>query len=347
MTMRRLIYPYAVAVLALAPSMTTATTCDEALAGLRNAFGGDSAAGLLSAVDVVKSSGCTQTTERVAMGQASAVLAKFAQAQVASNDLIGAENTLAQAPALHWAVQAIRGDIAAKRGEREEAAQMYNAALDTITDPALTTPDKRLLPVADRIARLAQENTMLSGSLSSSVTRGGQASGVLKSAMRGIQIEKVGSLPKAAEQVHKDAAAQSSPDLYAGASKETYAVADAVATSVGAVYLPIRFAFGSDQIDSAGAHEAETVANFLLSNRVHRLTVVGHTDEVGSDAFNLDLSLRRAKTVKHFLQTKGVHAEIHVEGKGESEPPDLVDYSIYSDEERRKISRRVELVLHE
>ncbi|MFT4708066.1 MAG: outer membrane protein OmpA-like peptidoglycan-associated protein [Ascidiaceihabitans sp.] len=344
LTMKRIAYPFAAAALALAPTVTAAATCDEALAGLRSAFGGQSTSALLNAVDAVKSSGCTQATERVAMGQASAILAKFAQAQVAADDLAGAEETLTHAPALHWAVQAIRGDIAAKRGDREEAAQMYSAALDTITDPALTPPDKRLLPVADRIARLAQENIMLSGSLSSTVTRGGQASGVLKSAMRGIQIEKAGAAPKVTPTVDP---AYPSTDLYAGAAKETYTVADAVATSVGAVYLPIRFAFGSDQIDAAGAREAETVANFLLSNKVYRLTVVGHTDEVGSDAFNLDLSLRRAKTVKHFLQTKGVHAEIHIDGKGEREPPNLVDYSVYSEEERRKIARRVELLLHE
>lgn len=342
--MKRLTYPLFVAAFAFAPTVTAAATCDEALAGLRSAFKGHSTLALLNAVEVVKSSGCTPSTERVAMGQASAVLAKSAQAQVAADDLAGAEETLTHAPALHWAVQAIRGDIAAKRGDRKEAAQMYSAALDTITDPALTPPDKRLLPVADRIARLAQENIMLSGSLSSTVTRGGQASGVLKSAMRGIQIEKAGATPAVTATVDP---AYPSTDLYAGAAEETYAVADAVATSVGAVYLPIRFDFGSDQIDAAGAREAETVANFLLSNKVYRLTVVGHTDEVGSDAFNLDLSLRRAKTVKHFLLAKGVHAEIHVDGKGESEPPNLVDYSVYSEEERRKISRRVELLLHE
>ncbi|CAG0910934.1 unnamed protein product, partial [Cyprideis torosa] len=117
--------------------------------------------------------------------------------------------------------------------------------------------------------------------------------------------------------------------------------------SVGAVYLPIRFAFGSADLDTAGIREAETVANFLLSNKVHQLTVVGHTDEVGSEAFNLDLSLRRAQTVKHFLIAKGVTAQIHVDGKGESEPPKLVDYSIYSEEERRAIARRVELAKHQ
>lgn len=342
--MTRLFQSVSLSALLMAPTLGVAATCDEALAALRAEFAGNNKSALLAASDAVRGAGCNLATERAAMGQTSAVLAQRAQALVAVDDLAGAEAMLTGAPALHWAVQAVRGDIAAKRGNRDEAAQMYNAALDTITDPALTPPDARLVPVAERITRLAQENMMLSGSLSSTVTRGGAASGVLKSAMRGIAIEAVGTKDEpttATNQVPYIPPA----DLYAGAPKETYAVADAAAKSVGAVYLPIRFAFGSADLDTAGIREAETVANFLLSNKVHQLTVVGHTDEVGSEAFNLDLSLRRAQTVKHFLIAKGVTAQIHVDGKGESEPPKLVDYSIYSEEERRAIARRVELVL--
>ncbi len=331
------------AALALALFATTAAAspCDEKLAALKGQLNAEALSDLLTAAAGVQAAGCNPTTERAAMAQVSAVLAGRAQKQVASGDLTQAEQTLANAPALHWAVQAVRGDIAAKRGSREEAAKMYGAALDTITDPALTPPNARLIPVADRISRLAQENMMLSGSMSSTVTRGGQASGVLKSAMRGIKIEKAGTAPTA------NAPAAVQADLYGNAPKEAYAVADAVAASASTVFLPIKFAFGSDQIDDAGIREAQTLANFLLSNNVYRLTVVGHTDEIGSDASNLDLSVRRARTVKHFLEAKGVRAFIGVEGKGESEPPKLVDYSAYSDEERRKIARRVELVLHE
>ena len=342
----------AVVALALIPSGTFAATCEDALSTLKTTFSGQSTPALLTAVNVLKTAGCNPATERAAMRQASAVLAQRAQARLAADDIAGAEFALANAPALHWAVQAIRGDIAAKKGDRGEAAQMYNAALDTITDPALTPPDARLVPVADRIARLAQENTMLSGNLSASLTRGGQATGVLKSAMRGIVIEKAGTLTNSTDQSQtengKEPAYNAPKDQYAdGAGKESYVVADKVAASVGGIYLPIRFRSGSSELDVAGIHEAETVANFLLINKIHRLTVVGHTDEVGSEAFNLDLSIQRAQTVKHFFQAEGVHATIHILGKGESEPPKLVDYTIYSEEERRRIARRVELVLQE
>ena len=346
----------AVAALVLSPSLVGAANCDESLAQLRTELNGQSTDALLDVVNILRGAGCSQATERAAMGQASAVLAQRAQQLIAADDLDGADAMLANAPALHWAVQAVRGDIAAKRGQREEAAQMYSAALDTITDPALTASDVRLVPAAERIARLAQENIMLSGSLSSTITRGGAASGVLKSVMRGIQIEAVGTEPalNATTETYVapkvDATYAEVPavdDPYVGAGKEVYVVADAVATSVKAVYLPIKFAFGSADFDYAGVREAQTVANFLLSNKVQRLSVVGHTDEVGSDAFNLRLSLQRAETVRHFLIGQGVHAQIYVDGKGESQPPQYVDQSIYSDEERRAIARRVELVLHD
>jgi outer membrane protein OmpA-like peptidoglycan-associated protein len=345
----------AVAALVLSPSFVGAANCDESLAQLRAELDGQSTGALLDVVNILRGAGCSQATERAAMGQASAVLAQRAQQLIAVDDLDGADAMLANAPALHWAVQAVRGDIAAERGQREEAAQMYSAALDTITDPTLTASDVRLVPVAERIALLAQENLMLSGSLSSAITRGGAASGVLKSAMRGIQIESLDSQSEPTANTETYVAPNEAgsyvdvPSInpYGEADKEVYAVADAVAKSVKAVYLPIKFAFGSADFDAAGVREAQTVANFLLSNKIKRLSVVGHTDEIGSNAYNIHLSLQRAQTVKHFLIGQGVHAQIYVDGKGESQPPQYVDQSIYSDEERRAIARRVELVLHE
>ena len=51
------------------------------------------------------------------------------------------------------------------------------------------------------------------------------------------------------------------------------------------------------------------------------MVTVGHTDSVGSDAYNQKLSLRRAEAVKSYLVSKGVAASrVFVEGKGESQP---------------------------
>jgi OOP family OmpA-OmpF porin len=48
---------------------------------------------------------------------------------------------------------------------------------------------------------------------------------------------------------------------------------------------------------------------------------VGHTDSIGSDAYNQKLSQRRAEAVKAYLVSKGVPANrVYTEGKGEKQP---------------------------
>lgn len=48
---------------------------------------------------------------------------------------------------------------------------------------------------------------------------------------------------------------------------------------------------------------------------------IGHADRIGSDAYNMKLSLRRADSVKAYLVGKGVPANrVYTEGKGETQP---------------------------
>ena len=48
---------------------------------------------------------------------------------------------------------------------------------------------------------------------------------------------------------------------------------------------------------------------------------VGHADRIGSDAYNMKLSVRRADSVKAYLASKGIAASrIYSEGKGERQP---------------------------
>jgi OOP family OmpA-OmpF porin len=49
--------------------------------------------------------------------------------------------------------------------------------------------------------------------------------------------------------------------------------------------------------------------------------VVGHTDAVGTDAYNDKLSVRRAQAVRDYLVSKGVDAGlIDVQGRGKKDP---------------------------
>ncbi len=53
---------------------------------------------------------------------------------------------------------------------------------------------------------------------------------------------------------------------------------------------------------------------------IERIRLVGHTDRLGSDAYNQGLSDRRAWTVKQYLQARGISAPIQASGVGESQP---------------------------
>jgi OOP family OmpA-OmpF porin len=77
-------------------------------------------------------------------------------------------------------------------------------------------------------------------------------------------------------------------------------------------------------------------------NKVNwNLILSGHTDNVGSEDFNLKLSTKRAEAVKNYLINKGIAAErITAKGFGESMPIAPNDT-----EENRAINRRVEFFI--
>jgi OOP family OmpA-OmpF porin len=59
----------------------------------------------------------------------------------------------------------------------------------------------------------------------------------------------------------------------------------------------------------------------LQGMNTEAIVTVGHTDSIGSNAYNARLSLRRAEAVKAYLVSKGVEASrVFVEGKGETQP---------------------------
>ncbi|MBX2807512.1 MAG: OmpA family protein [Cellvibrionaceae bacterium] len=84
------------------------------------------------------------------------------------------------------------------------------------------------------------------------------------------------------------------------------------------------FATNSDQLSSAGQAELDQlVANIggAKGIEVTRITVVGHADSRGADAYNQALSERRATSVGDYLVAKGIDAAlITTEGRGETRP---------------------------
>ena len=89
--------------------------------------------------------------------------------------------------------------------------------------------------------------------------------------------------------------------------------------------LIINFAFDKSEFNS----DAETDKYFdesnayLDQNSQARLSITGHTDAIGSNEYNQALGYRRAQSMQHYFESKGMPADkIIIESKGEKEPAD-------------------------
>lgn len=81
------------------------------------------------------------------------------------------------------------------------------------------------------------------------------------------------------------------------------------------------FDFDKAVLKPEGKATLQSLVAKLKDTDIEVIVATGHTDWTGSDAYNLKLSMRRAKAVKAFLVSKGIpEARVFVEGKGESQP---------------------------
>lgn len=82
-----------------------------------------------------------------------------------------------------------------------------------------------------------------------------------------------------------------------------------------------QFEFGSDSLPTEALLKLHRIGRALLPLPIERLRVEGHADEVGSDAYNLQLSERRAQAVARVLQAAGLRPErLQVQGFGKRRP---------------------------
>jgi OOP family OmpA-OmpF porin len=81
------------------------------------------------------------------------------------------------------------------------------------------------------------------------------------------------------------------------------------------------FDFDKAVLKPAGKSALDELSSKLGDMNLEVIIAVGHTDSVGTDAYNQKLSVRRAEAVKAYLKSKGVdQARIYTEGKGEKQP---------------------------
>ncbi len=94
------------------------------------------------------------------------------------------------------------------------------------------------------------------------------------------------------------------------------------------------FAFDQSTISATARRRLQ---DFFRSNGSAAYGVAGHTDSVGSDAYNLGLSQRRARAVAAVARSVGANV-VSVQGYGESQPRASNDTA-----DGRQLNRRVEI----
>ncbi len=81
------------------------------------------------------------------------------------------------------------------------------------------------------------------------------------------------------------------------------------------------FDFDKSVLKPAAKTSLDNLVGQIKSLSLEVVIATGHTDSVGTDAYNQKLSVRRATSVKKYLVSKGIDANrIQIEGKGESQP---------------------------
>jgi len=113
---------------------------------------------------------------------------------------------------------------------------------------------------------------------------------------------------------------------------------------------PVFFDTNVDVIQERSFADLQYVAEIMAANTwIQRTSVEGHTDDVGSDEINMDLSQRRAASVVRFLVEHGVDAARLVpQGFGRSRPPTADDDPACRRQRSsacRRIARRVVFVI--
>ena len=81
------------------------------------------------------------------------------------------------------------------------------------------------------------------------------------------------------------------------------------------------FDFDKSVLKPEGKAKLDDLTAKVKDINLEVIIAVGHTDSVGSDAYNQKLSVRRAEAVKAYLVSKGIDkSRVYTEGKGEKQP---------------------------
>ncbi len=107
---------------------------------------------------------------------------------------------------------------------------------------------------------------------------------------------------------------------------------------------PILFDFDKHNIKPQAAFELDKLVELMKKNPEMVIKVEGHTDNRGTDAYNLDLSERRARSTVQYVISKGI-AKDRISGKGFGESKPAIDCGNNCTDEQYHKNRRSEFII--
>ena len=119
---------------------------------------------------------------------------------------------------------------------------------------------------------------------------------------------------------------------------------DVIVTETEVVLKPIFFEFNKSNITQEGAFELDKLVQVLQNNKSMVVLAKAHTDNRGSDVYNLRLSDARAKSTVQYILSKGISKE-QISGKGMGETEPKVDCKETCSEEQHAENRRSEFLI--
>jgi outer membrane protein OmpA-like peptidoglycan-associated protein len=207
-------------------------------------------------------------------------------------------------PSMAWREKVTEAKRAEGNKQWGNAARLYNEALNIIDDP-IKTPQPPSSAEIQSLYSLASRANML--------------------AKNSVQLTRSVVVP----------------DLVPDCSTRMRTVVRGV--EITKHLIAVEFEFNDTEFTNKGRTAASELAYCLKEKSVSRITLVGHTDETGTEAYNYQLSLDRANALQKYLKQQDIRINIRTEGKGEKEPlPDKP--SGLSQEERYQLDRRVEVI---
>ncbi|CAN5170884.1 OmpA family protein [soil metagenome] len=113
----------------------------------------------------------------------------------------------------------------------------------------------------------------------------------------------------------------------------------------------LMFDLNSSTLSAATKTNLDALAKTLNKYEDTNILIEGHTDATGTDAYNMELSKKRAKSVAGYIESLGVkYGRVTTAGYGETQPASTVDsenrrveVAIYANKKMRKLAEKGEL----